>query len=114
MKEDLNKHPYQQMIENEQFKKLKLDSNVSWDKDVDELVETMTDEMVKDIKLWRVGTGHEDPNTHSWRSIASEFAEKYSAYSDKHRILWGNQICGQQLCDAAMKRSNEKTEDGWN
>lgn len=108
------KQKFEEFFNDPEIQKLRSKIAEDWEADVQKLVKTMTDEMVKDIKVWRVGKGMEDHNTHSWRSLASEFVQKYSGYSTKHGIQYGNQLCGMQLCDAAMIRLNEKNEDGWN
>jgi hypothetical protein len=85
-----------------------------YDESVKKLSELLTDEMVSDIKKWRIGDGPDDLTTHSWRSLACEFHDKYEAFSNENSIDYGNQISGMQLCEAAMIKLNEKAEDGWN
>ena len=79
-----------------------------------DLEDNLSQDMVADIREWRVGNGPDDQTTHSWRGVARLFAEKYPEFSDNHSIQAGNQICGMQLCDAAMKLLNQKPEEGWN
>jgi len=78
------------------------------------LEDNLSQDMVADIREWRVGEGPDDMKTHSWRGIARLFVEKYPEFSDNHDIIAGNQISGMQLCDAAMKLLNQKPEEGWN
>lgn len=79
-----------------------------------DLEDNLSQDMVADIREWRVGNGPDDTKTHSWRGVARLFAEKYPEFSNNHGIQAGNQICGMQLCDAAMKLLNQKPEEGWN
>lgn len=79
-----------------------------------DLEENLTQEMVADIRQWRVGEGPEDMNTHSWRGVAALFEEKYPLFSAEHNIHHGNQISGMQLCEAAMLLLKQKPEEGWN
>ena len=78
------------------------------------LEDNLSQDMVADIREWRVGEGPDDMKTHSWRGIARLFVEKYPEFSDNYDIIAGNQISGMQLCDAAMKLLNQKPEEGWN
>lgn len=78
------------------------------------LEENLTQDMVADIRQWRVGDGPDDPNTHSWRGIAALFVEKYPLFSAENNIHHGNQISGMQLCDVAMSLLKQKPEEGWN
>jgi len=80
---------------------------------VERLSTSLTDEMVKDIKDWRVGNGPDDITTHSWRSLACEFYDKYTGFSNENSIQYGNQISGMELCEAAALRLNETSKDGW-
>lgn len=86
----------------------------SWNKDIYKLKVSLTMQMAKQIKTWRVGEGPQDVNTHSWRSVAKEFVEKYKEFSDKNNIILSNQISGMMLCEAAMNKLKEKIEQGWN
>lgn len=79
-----------------------------------DLEDNLSQDMVADIREWRVGDGPDDEKTHSWRGIARLFVEKYPEFSDNHHIIAGNQISGMQLCDVAMKLLNQKPEEGWN
>jgi hypothetical protein len=79
-----------------------------------DLQDNLSQDMVADIREWRVGDGPDDEKTHSWRGIARLFVEKYAEFSDNHGIIAGNQISGMQLCDAAMLLLKQKPEEGWN
>lgn len=81
---------------------------------VKDLEDNLSQDMVADIREWRVGNGPDDITTHSWRGVAKLFVEKYPEFSDNHHIIAGNQISGMQLCEAAQKLLNQKTEEGWN
>lgn len=80
----------------------------SLDKMKQNLIETLTPEMVSDIRKWRV------EQDCSWRTVAALFCDSYITFSEKNNLMWGNQITGMELCDAAMIILNEKPEDGWN
>ncbi len=79
-----------------------------------DLEDNLSQDMVADIREWRVGDGPDDEKTHSWRGVARLFAEKYPEFSANHAIEAGNQICGMQLCEAAMNLLKQKPEEGWN
>lgn len=79
-----------------------------------DLEDNLSQDMVADIREWRVGDGPDDEKTHSWRGIAILFVEKYPEFSNNHGIVAGNQISGMQLCDAAMSLLKQKPEEGWN
>lgn len=85
----------------------------AYNEDVKKLSESLTEEMINDLKTWRIGSGPDDITTHSWRSIACEFYDKYTAYSNDNSIHYGNQISGMQLCEAAALRFNQSLKDGW-
>lgn len=80
----------------------------AFDKMKQNLIETLTPEMVSDIRKWRV------EQDSSYRTVAALFADSYITFSEKNNLMWGNQITGMELCDAAMVILNEKSEDGWN
>lgn len=84
------------------------------DEQMKDLEDNLTQDMIADIREWRVGDGPDDEKTHSWRGVARVFAEKYPEFSANHNIQAGNQICGMQLCQATMKLLNQKPEEGWN
>lgn len=98
----------------DEYKKLVEDMNNEHNKQMKDLDDNLTQDMVADIREWRVGDGPEDTNTHSWRGVARLFVEKYPEFSDNHGLIAGNQITGMQLCEAAMKLLNQKVEEGWN
>lgn len=79
-----------------------------------DLEDNLSQDMVADIREWRVGNGPDDETTHSWRGVARLFVEKYPEFSANHNIHIGNQISGMQLCDAAMNLLKQKPEEGWN
>jgi len=81
---------------------------------IKDLEDNLTQDMVTDIREWRVGEGPDDINTHSWRSIATVFAEKYPEFSANHNIESDNQVYGMWLCEAAMNLLKQKPEEGWN
>ena len=85
-----------------------------WEADKVKLEDTLTQDMVGDIRQWRVGDGPDDTNNNSWRTVATLFADKYPEYASEHHITSGNQICGIMLCDTAMKLLKQKPEEGWN
>lgn len=85
----------------------------TWDRDIKKLSKGLHKKMVDDIKSWRVGGGFDDVDTHSWRSVATVFVEKYPEFAEKHNIVAGNQVSGMQLCEAAMFRLNETIENAW-
>lgn len=78
------------------------------------MLNSLTDEMLADIKQWRVGRGPDDINTYSWKEIATLFVEKYPEYAEKKKLSKGNQLTGVLLCDSAMVALKETIRDGWN
>jgi hypothetical protein len=104
-KEWVNSPEYQELVEIMQK---------AQEEQMKDLEDNLSQDMVADIREWRVGTGPDDMNTHSWRGVAQLFVQKYSEFSDNHSIIAGNQISGMQLCDAAMNLLNQKPEEGWN
>lgn len=86
----------------------------SWNDDVLKLKKSLPVKSARDIKTWRVGEGPHDMNTHSWRSIAQVFVEKYPEFAEQHNLIAGNQISGMMLCEAAMIKLKETVEQGWN
>lgn len=101
----INSREYQELVETMQ----KAEKET-----IKDLEDNLTQDMVADIREWRVGEGSDDMNTHSWRGIARLFAEKYPEFSANHGIQSGNQIYGMWLCDAAMNLLKQKPEEGWN
>ena len=101
-------------ITSDEYKEISRLIQEEHDKTMKELDENLSQDMVSDIRDWRVGVGPDDPNTHSWRGVARLFAEKHPEFAKNHGIVSGNQICGMQLCEAAMKLLDQKPEDGWN
>lgn len=98
----------------DEYRKLVEDMNNVHNKQIEDLENNLTQDMVADIREWRVGNGPEDINTHSWRGVARLFVEKYPEFSDTHGLIAGNQITGMQLCETAMKLLHQKVEEGWN
>lgn len=80
----------------------------TWDADIKKLSKAIGIKMARSIKIWRV------EESHSWRSVAGTFVEKYPEISKDMNIVSGNQISGMQLCEAAMKKLNETIDQGWN
>ena len=105
---------FKEWFQSEEYRQLCKDMTDAYNKTMKELEDNLSQDMVTDIYDWRVGTGPEDINTHSWRGVASLFVEKHPEFSCNHNIHHGNQISGMQLCEAAMKLLNQKPEDGWN
>ena len=101
-------------FQSEEYQKLMEDITDTNKKITNDLENNLSQDMVADIREWRVGDGPNDIKTHSWRDIASLFVEKYPEFSNNHGIVAGNQICGMQLCEVAQKLLNQKTEEGWN
>jgi len=105
---------FKEWFQSEEYKQLCKDMQEAQDKIMKGLDEDLSQDMVSDIREWRVGDGPEDTNTHSWRGVARLFAEKYPEFSCSHGIQASNQISGMQLCDAAMALLKQKPEEGWN
>jgi hypothetical protein len=101
-------------FQSDEYKKLCEDMEEVHNNIINDLENNLSQDMVADIREWRVGNGPEDINTHSWRGVARLFIEKYPEFSDNHGLIAGNQITGMQLCEVAMKLLNQKTEEGWN
>ena len=101
----INSPEYQELVETMQR---------AQEETIKDLEDSLTQDMVADIREWRVGEGPDDMNTHSWRGIARLFSEKYPEFSPNHGIQSGNQIYGMWLCDAAMNLLKQKPEEGWN
>lgn len=105
---------FKEWFQSDEYQQLCKDMTEAYNNTVKDLEDNLSQDMVADIREWRVGTGPDDTNTHSWRGVARHFVEKYPEFSDNHGIIAGNQISGMQLCDTVMKLLNEKPEDGWN
>ncbi len=86
---------------------------IRWNETKIQLKETLTPEMVADVRQWRCGDAPDDP-TFSWRVIAQLFAAKYPEYAKTHGILSGNQVSGILICETVMELLNQKPEEGWN
>jgi CHAD domain-containing protein len=105
---------FKEWFTSDDYKELCRAMQEAQDKIMKALDNDLSQEMVSDIRHWRVGDGPEDTTTHSWRGVARLFAEKYPEFSNEHGIEAGNQISGMQLCDAAMVLLKQKPEEGWN
>ena len=105
---------FKEWFQSEEYQQLCKDMTDAYNKTIQDLEDNLSQDMVADIREWRVGDGPEDIRTHSWRGVARLFAEKYPEFSTNHSIEAGNQICGMQLCEAVMKLLNQKPEEGWN
>lgn len=101
-------------VESPEYQQLVHDMQRALEEQMQDLEDNLSQDMIADIREWRVGDGPDDMNTHSWRGVARLFSEKYPEFSANHFIQAGNQVCGMWLCDAAMKLLNQKPEEGWN
>ena len=79
-----------------------------WDKAIKDLEDTLSIEMVEDIRQWRCD------DDHSWRSVARTFYNKYPEYSAIHGVDEGNQISGMMLCQVAQSLLKQENSEGWN
>ena len=79
-----------------------------WDKAIKDLEDTLSMEMIEDIRQWRCD------DDHSWRSVATTFHNKYPEYSGIHGLDSGNQISGMMLCQVAQSLLKQENSEGWN
>ena len=105
---------FQKWLEDPETKKAQEAAQQKWNKELEKLTNEMTADMLADIRDWRCGTGPDDPDTYSWRGVATQFYESYPEFSYSHSIISGNQLSGMMLCQVAQKLLNQKTEEGWN
>jgi len=80
------------------------DEQIIFDELKEHYVESMNKEIadyIKSLRCSEVG--------HSWRSVATEVAEKYPDLN----VIDGNQIDGKFLCEVAMAFLKEDIRAGW-
>ena len=83
----------------------------TWNTEITNLKKTLYKKEALNIKKWRAGD--EFNPGESWRNIATNYVNLYPEKALALNIVKDNQICGIQLCDAAMLKLKETDKDGW-
>jgi len=105
LKDWINSPEYKELVERMQK---------SQEEQIKTLEDNLTQDMVADIRHWRVGEAPDNLDANNWRDISKLFVEKYPEFSDKYNIVMDDQISGMLLCDVAMSLLKQKPEEGWN